>query len=114
MEPVAWPASLTWVLDGLETTTHQEFHETKMESGHVRKRAVSPRRAALKGAVRMNTKMWEALKTLSNGPANVFSWGDKRLTFIKPPFLKTEHFNVKEPGKNSVTIEIELFVTHAT
>lgn len=113
MQPAVWPTSLAWILDGLETTTRQESHETKMESGHVRMRVLSRGRTVLKGTVRMNTKMWEALRALSNEPTGIFSWGDKRLTFVKPPLLKEQHLSTGNPGKNSATVEIELFVTHA-
>jgi hypothetical protein len=107
MDYTPWPAELNEMLIGLKRGSHQEFDESNMNAGNVRRRPKGLPIPTLSGSVTLNEKEWAALSQLNKAPRSFFRIDDSLLSFIsEPEMTKTTMVN----SETSRTVKINLLV----
>lgn len=117
LQLVEWPRALNHVLDGLARTTHQEFLETRTDSGHVRRRPKTSPFPVFKGTVVLNESPKVALDQFFQlNAGRHFAFSNPRTgatayaTFSKAPFVRSTRIVVGA----GTTYEIELVLRDTT
>ena len=117
LQIIEWPKVLSHVLDGLERTTHQEFTETKMDSGHVHRRPKSSPFPVFKGTVVLSEAEKSALDQFCKASVGRhFSFSNPRTgatvyaTLMQVPFVRSTHIVVGA----ETTYKVELVVRDTT
>lgn len=117
LQLVEWPKVLNQVLDGLERTMHQEFRETRMESGHVHRRPKTSPFPIFKGTAILDQTAKAVLdRFFQLSMTRHFSFTNPRTgatvyaTFYEAPFLRSTHIAV---GADT-TYEVEFVLRDTT
>jgi hypothetical protein len=110
-EPIAWPEDLTWVLKALKRTTFQNFKETEMQAGNIRRRPLHPPMEGFSGSVVLNEKDWNALNRLiQSAQISEIIAPDTRqpvkVKFRDEPFVETKSFKIGGPTTRTVRIQL--------
>ena len=101
LDILKWPDQISRVLDHLERTTHQDFHETPMDDGSIKRRPVTSPIPVLTGTVSMTAAEKRLLQSFFDAArGHHFSFEDPKskalayATFVKPPFDRSTHILV--------------------
>ena len=112
-----WPDKLNHILDCLESTTHQEFRDTRMDDGSVKRALISSPMPLFKGQVSLSYGEKTVLDVFfeeSAGRHFMFQYPPTGktvyATFMKQPFIREQKLVV---GANSSYI-IEILLKETT
>ncbi|MDP2377813.1 hypothetical protein [Reyranella sp.] len=108
IEPAAWPSSIAWILDELKESTHQNFRETQMDGGNVRRRPISSKVPILTGEVQLDEGAWRTLQTHSDLSAGTFLCGNRQVSFWTAPVVLQKTTRAGRPGETGYVVRIVL------
>lgn len=109
-----WPDGIAWIVKELKPDAHREMIETRMESGHVKRR---PRHTApipiLRGTVTVNAAekaaLWAVMPNAGDGPVEIThprTGAPGYISFFCPPHQSKQSITVGRPETERFVLEL--------